>query len=421
VQLFRRIQDRNIFVIAGAVFILGLAYGISIALVSLYLSGRGYTEASIGDLAGWFALGIVLMSLPMDRFIRRFTARKTLIGSLFGYACAVFAFPLAQTFTQMAAIRAIDGACSVGVWVSCETILLSRSTKDNKAVVMSLYAMSMAVGYILGPFIAKAVTAFAPMHSAFFVSGGVALASVGLIALKLDPDLPPQEPKKVETRGYRSQATLEVKPASSVLWRIKTACFATFAYGYFQASVVLFLPLFLKQQKGISEARTILIPAFFALGMLLFSNGLGRLGDKLGHLVVMRTLAAIGLVMILGFVYLDNYYAMCAAVFVAGATLASLSPLSLALQGVAVERSEYSRANAVYNVFYAGGMLFGPILSSRIFGSTRLGAAGGVVMLYHLAALWALFVVFAVVFRKDDPRAKRPPAQPATLTEGGLL
>ena len=32
---------------------------------------------------------------------------------------------------------------------------------------------------------------------------------------------------------------------------------------------------------------------------------------------------------------------------------------------------------------------------------------GGPVMLYHLAALWAAFVVLATLFASDDPRARR--------------
>ena len=32
--------------------------------------------------------------------------------------------------------------------------------------------------------------------------------------------------------------------------------------------------------------------------------------------------------------------------------------------------------------------------------------AGGALMLYHLAALWAAFIVFSVVFARDDPRAR---------------
>ena len=38
----------------------GLAYGLSIALVGPFLDDRGYTKQDIGSLAVWFALGIVV-------------------------------------------------------------------------------------------------------------------------------------------------------------------------------------------------------------------------------------------------------------------------------------------------------------------------------------------------------------------------
>jgi MFS family permease len=109
----------------------------------------------------------------------------------------------------------------------------------------------------------------------------------------------------------------------------------------------------------------------------------------------------IGLTMIAGFVVLESWPAMCAAIFVAGATLASISPLSLALQGHIVSPAEYSRANGIYNACYALGMLLGPPISSILM--TRYG---GPAMLYHFAALWAAFVVSAIAFRADDPRAQ---------------
>ena len=74
----------------------------------------------------------------------------------------------------------------------------------------------------------------------------------------------------------------------------------------------------------------------------------------------MRVLGSIGGFMVLGFVFLNSYVLMCAAVAIAGATLASISPVSLALQGVVVERAHYARATSIYNVFYAAGMLLGP-------------------------------------------------------------
>ena len=51
-------------------------------------------------------------------------------------------------------------------------------------------------------------------------------------------------------------------PIGAIFLRIKTSCLATFSYGYFQASVLLFLPLYLIEKKGITKEQTILITAF---------------------------------------------------------------------------------------------------------------------------------------------------------------
>lgn len=397
--LKNRIGDRNIWLIYAAISLLGLAYGISLALVGLYLDAKGYSKSDIGTLAVWFALGIVLLSLPMDGLIRRFSARITLIGSLLGYAAAVAAFPLMPGFVSIAGVRFLDGAFSVGIWVSCETILLSRANKDNKAFVTSLYSMAMAVGYVLGPLVARGIVTVAEMPVAFYTSGVIAASAGLLVIMLLDGDVPETHAPESAESGAPSTVAAA---AQSVILRIKTSCFATFAYGYFQAAVVLFLPLYLVQEKGIDADKTILIPAFFAGGMLLFTSLAGRVGDHIGHLPLMRGLAVVGGAMVLGFVFIDHFYVMCGAVFVAGATLASISPLSLALQGVVTKPHEYSRANAIYNTFYAAGMLLGPAISSRIF-----ERYGGVPMLYHLAAVWLGFIAFTVVYRRDDPRVRR--------------
>ena len=126
--------------------------------------------------------------------------------------------------------------------------------------------------------------------------------------------------------------------------------------------------------------------------MLLFSNLAGRFGDRYGHLLVMRVLGVVGTCMVLGFILLSSYPLMATAVFIAGASLAAISPVSLALQGVVTAPADYSRSNSVYNAFYATGMLLGPKVSSVLF-----ARYGGGAMLMHLAALWTAFVLFTVV------------------------
>jgi MFS family permease len=321
-----------------------------------------------------------------------------LTASLFGYATTVGVFPLLHDFAAIALARFLDGAFSVGIWVGCETILLVRSDEDNKANVTSVYAMSMAVGYVVGPLLAEPLARVVSIASAFVAAATLASVAGVILLARLDRDDRPVE------HGPSGDGGEPPTPSSVLLGRIKTACFATFAYGYFQASVVLFLPLYLVESKGISRETTIVIPAFFAGGMLAFSNLAGRLGDRVGHLRVMRALGSVGLVMVASFALLPSFPPMAAAVFVAGATLASISPLSLALQGVVTERRNTGRANAMYNVFYAAGMLLGPPISSAVF-----RVVGGAAMLYHLAGLWLAFVVFARVFAADDPKYKERP------------
>jgi MFS family permease len=397
-----RIPDRNIWLVFLASFLLGTAYGDSIALTALHLDAIGFTKSQIGSLAAWFAGGIVVMSLPAGALVRRFSARKTLVTCLAGYAVAVALFPFQTTYARVAAVRFVDGMCSVGIWVSCETILLSRSSMQNKAFVTSLYAMAIALGYAAGGGVARGLLSLTSMTWAFVAAGAIALAATALLAVRLDPDKVEGDPHPAAEGGGATGSEEGARLTGSQLaWRIKTSCFGTFAYGYFQASVVLFLPLYLVEHKHVPLERTVLMPAIFALGMLIFANQAGRLGDRFGHLLLMRVLAAVGTLMVLGFVFLDAWFAMGAAIFVAGATLASISPVSLALQGHIAEPRDYARSNAIYNAFYAAGMLLGPPISSLLF-----DRFSGGVMLYHLAGLWAAFTIFTVVFAKDDPAAR---------------
>lgn len=391
-----KIRDRNIWLINLTILLVGVACGMAISLLAIHLDGRGYLKESIGSLAAWFALGIVAFSFPMSSIIERVTAKRMLVASLFLYALTVGIFPfVTHSFALAAFVRVLDGAASAGMWIGCETILLQRAETDQKAAITALYAAAIAVGYMVGPFLSKLVVAFFSIEAAFVVAGVVSALTGLLVLTRLDPDK-----TTVALDGEPGSATARARSGStaSLVWSIKNSCFGNFAYGYFQASVVLFLPLYLIVAKGITREQTILIPGFFALGMLTFVRGAGWFGDRYGHLLTMRLLGAFGLLTVIGFVVLDSYWLMCAAVSAAGATLASISPLSLALQGSILKPADYGRGNAIYNGFYAAGMLFGPPVSGRLFKSY-----GGPAMLYHLAALWGFFVLFTIVFAKDDP------------------
>lgn len=405
--MLSRIPDKNIWLVYATIFLLGIAYGVALSVLAVYLDARGLREDEIGSLAFWFALGIASLAVPMGAIIRKISARATLVASLGGYAIAIGVFPFLRGYPALAVDRFLDGAFSAGVWVSCETILLSRADARNKAFVTSLYAISLALGYCVGPLLAAGIVSKWPTSTVFVVAAVLAVSAALVLLARLDADVPEtHEPSSGAPAEEGAKAPTAPATSSGALFKsIKTSCLATFTYGYFQASLVSFLPLFLMKTKGVTKGQTIIVPAIFSLGMVLFSNVAGRLGDRHGHLRVMRALACVGTVMVLGFVYLESYALMGLAVFVAGATLAAISPVSLALQGVIAAPRDYSRANALYNVCYAAGMLIGPLVAGKIF-----RVSGGVMMLYHMVALWTAFIVFTIVFAKDDPAARRAAA-----------
>jgi len=410
--LFRNITDRNIWLINISILFVGAASGVAISLLALHLDDRGFDEGEIGALAAWGAAGIVLAASVMGWLIKKFTSKAILVTSLFLYGGTVLILPYATVaFESAALLRIVDGAASAGIWICCETILLARAQADAKATVTSLYAACISIGYMLGSVLANQVAQAYSLEVAFMVGGALSALTALIVWARLDSMAPEvcsdnylegvdaHEPEPCVHEVGKNEGKLST---FLLIWKIKNSCFGNFSYGYFQASVVLFLPLYLIADKGISREETMLIPAFFAFGMLLFVNAAGVLGDRWGHLRLMRILGVIGACTVIGFVVLNQFFMMALAVGLAGATLASISPISLALQGVILPPKEYGRGSSVYNGFYALGMMLGPAVTGAIF-----QVAGGPAMLYHLAALWGAFVLFTLVFSEDDPAAAR--------------
>ncbi len=402
--------DAHLRVLFRSTLLFGIACGISIGLSSLHLDAIGFSKEKIGYLATFFGAGVVLSALPAGILIRRVSAKWTLVVSLILYSTTVVAFPFLRSFEAIAAVRFMDGVFSAGAWVGSETILLMRAEPGRKAYLTTLYAIWLSSGYVAGPLLVMGIVYVAPMYVAFIISGVFAVAS-GLFSLFLLPkdDAPDQLPSaKREPSEGRSESDAHKADSGkhlstlALLWRVKTSCFGSFAYGYFQAAAVIFLPLYLVAEKHIPKEQTVIFPALFCLGLLLCSNVFGRVADRIGHLLMMRILGCFGILCVVGFVFLDAYWLMCLVTFGSGATFATISPISLALQGVIVSPRDYSRSNSIYNVFYAGGMLIGPSIAGHI-----ADKYGGLPLIWHMGALWVGFVVFTIVFLYDDPAARR--------------
>lgn len=392
-----RIPDRNLWVVYLTTWVLATAYGLALATTPLVLHERQFDDAEIGWTAAAFGAGIVSFAVPSGWIIRRWSARRVLATCIVGYAATIAIFPFLPELWQCALCRYFDGAFSVGVWVSCETLLLLRAPEEHKAFATSLYAIATGLGYFVGGGLCWVMVQEMSIGTVFLIAAAVATSSAVIAYFLLDPDPPALHATIADHQGVAT-----ARDWADLAWRIKTSSAATFCTGFFQASVVIFLPLYLEHVKHVPREDTTLVTAISAAGMLVISNVAGRLGDRHGHLLVLRTLAIAGVVVLLAFVPLTDFRVMLAAVLIGGGALASIPPLSLALQGAIARPTEYARSNSIFNVFFAAGLLSGPFVTGQL-----AYALGREVILYLFAALWTGLVVLTLVFRRDDPAARR--------------
>lgn len=396
------LRDPNIrtaYVVCGMT---GTAYGMVTAVVAVYLNKvRLIDELTIGGLAMFFSAGIAAFSVPMGMLIKRLSPRTMLATALLVYAAATAIFPFLLTFGGLAAARGVDGAFSVGVWVSLETVLLMRTSTAHRGLITSLYTISMAVGYALGAVLGWIIMWAYPMPMVFVGAGLFATLAATMAHVFLSRNIEPiagsdhhHEPAAAEAAdaGGRRPSIL------SLYWKIKTACIPTFCYGYFQASLVLFLPLFLTNERAVAKEDTSLLVACFSVGMAASVIFVGRLGDRYGHLKTVRVLVGLGVVLTTSLVYLPTFGLVALAAMLAGATLAPIWPMSLALQSLIVSPRDYSRSNALLNGSYGLGTLAGPLASGYLF-----KRYDGETMFLHIAVLWALGFLATLAFRRDDP------------------
>ena len=295
-----------------------------------------------------------------------------------------------------------------------------RTTALNRGFVTSLYSIVLAIGYVIGSVFAAGFGYIGPSKLAFVCAGVLACLAALLGLMRLDPHIEPVAGSD-HAPGEHGAAPAEAPvPASGepvgalrLYWQIKTACITTFTYGYFQGSLVLFLPLFLIDHRGVAEGPTKLLVAFFAAGMAVSVVIFGRIGDRHGHLKTIRALVAIGAVITVSVVYLPWFPVVAAVVFLAGAVLAPVYPLSIALQSLIAEPRDYNRSNALLNVSYALGTLAGPLICGYLYVTFSAGPdgtkvpLGGELLFWQLAALWLLVLLATTAFRQDDPSLRR--------------
>ena len=340
-------QRRALWTIYASVAISYLGVGLVAPLISIVLSQHGADTFVVGLVGTTMFTFFTLAAFPIGYLTDRVGARPVLSGGLIVYGTAIFMFSQIRPIWLFFAVRAIEGVGAAAISVATETMIGAMSDPSERAKRMSYYALSVGLGWAMGP--VGGTTLFQIHHSLPFVGCcGLSLAAALLVS------------------AYAPQTNSGDHHVGS-LWSVLTRKMvvpvsAGSIYGYLMSSLITLFPLYLKD-KGIPEVLMGTILTSVIVGTIVCQIPLGWAADFYGK---DKVLLGCGLLLAVLFWLLPLssawwYYVGIGTIV--GGLAGSLYPIGLSIVGSAVRPARLGAATSLFSLAFGTGSLVGPSLS----------------------------------------------------------
>jgi MFS family permease len=309
------------------------------------------------------------------------------------YGLSIFLFAFIQVTWLFFVVRAIEGVGGAAISVATETMVNKLSGPNERARRMSHYALSVGIGWAVGPLLGTLLYGIRPELPFISCCALSLIAAIWAATFIHDP-------------GSNSHHVAGIFNVLSR--RLIVPVSAGALYGFLMSSLVTLFPLYLRLQPGLNVtaiAMGAIITAVIA-GTIVSQVPIGRAADRFGK---RRTL-------LIATTLLSGVFALMAShtdwrVFIAtgavvGALAGSLYPIGLAILGGGVSRERLGAATSLFSLAFGVGSLIGPSLSGLAM--VHLGNRW---LFYLPSMLTVVFVVELIVLNggRLSPRSGEVP------------
>ncbi|WP_214843554.1 MFS transporter [Exiguobacterium sp. s150] len=333
------------------VFISGLIQGALIPLLSTLIERDGTPAWLNGLNATMLYLGVIVSAPLLERFVRKYGFRPTIVLGIVLTALATFFLPLWPTLLAWAVMRFVIGFGDSALHYGSQVWVTSVSEKRSLGRAMAYYGMSFSLGFAVGPLIAPLVD----LHFwlPFLVLIFFCLASLVPI-FKVENEFPEAEKVKTDSTG---RIRLVLIGAGYTL-------LPAFTYGFLEASLNANLPIFtVRNDIGLAQTSTLITT--FIVASILVQLPLGRLADHFGKKRILQIVLTLGTVLFaLANLAVDHYVWLLVLFALAGAGLGSTYSLGLAHMTEVLPRSLLPTGNMLYSIAFSVGSISGPMIGA---------------------------------------------------------
>jgi MFS family permease len=291
-----------------------------------------------------------LAAFPIGYITDRVGTKPVLTAGLIVYGTAIFLFAQIRPIWLFFAIRAIEGVGAAAISVATETMIGAISDAGERAKRMSYYALSVGIGWALGP--VGGTSLFQIHHSLPFVGCCGLSFAAALLVSAYAPQTGSGNHHLGSLRSVLTPKMLMPVSAGSI-------------YGYLMSSLITLFPLYLRD-KGISEVLMGTILTAVIVGTILCQVPLGWAADLYGK---DKVLLGCGLVLTVLFWVLplsSHWWYYVGIGTLVGGLAGSLYPIGLSIVGSAVPPQRLGAATSLFSLAFGTGSLVGPSCSGLV-------------------------------------------------------
>lgn len=346
------INKHRFWVLVLIVSISGFSQGMLLPLISTIFERDGVSSALNGLNATALYIGTLLVSPIMEAPLRRFGYKPTIIAGGIFVIAALLSFPLWKSIVFWFVLRLMIGIGDHALHFSTQTWVTSTSSKERLGRNISIYGLSVGVGFAVGPLFVPLVDIYEGLP--FIVSACLSFLAWSLVFF-LDNDHPEVMAGDVVQGRFISRA----KATVAVAW---IAFLGPFGYGFLESSLNSMFPVYALRIDIPLSMVSLIIPAF-AAGGIITQIPLGILSDKIGRKPVML-LALGGSSLAFGGSALmgSNAVGILIMFFIGGMFAGSIFSLGISYMSDLTPKSLLPTGNLLCGIFFSIGSLTGPIL-----------------------------------------------------------
>ena len=294
----------------------------------LEYTGGGFLLSAI-----WIAYGLV--QFPGGLFADRFGERAVMFVSMLSAVGAVVSMIVAPVFAVFVLATAVLGL-GTGLYGTTRVTILSDVYPDNRTTAVSFSQAAGNVGNALLPVLSGVVAVWFGWRAGFGYLLPLFFVVIAGIAVYV-PARTSAEPEDGTGFAYIRELAVAVTNRATI-----AAALVLFFLMYFYQAVTGFLPSYLIEVKGFSQAGASVLYGSFFVSAIVFQFFSGVTADRIGELRAITVFCLFGLVSVLSLPFVDSQPLVVPLVLGCAAVLGAIPPAHTYAVGLLPEKIQGS-------------------------------------------------------------------------------